>query len=49
MVVVTLTSDAFAALVRSNDCVILPVAIGGYCYAVVRGARDADIYRVAVA
>jgi len=49
MVVVTLASDAFAAIVRSNDCVILPVAIGGYCYAVIRGAHDSDIYRVSVA
>lgn len=44
----TMTASEFAELLRVHDCVIVPVAIGGYLYAVKRGAEDTDIYRVSV-
>jgi hypothetical protein len=47
MTVVTLTPSEYAALLRVYDCVQAPVAIGGYLYAVIRGAGDENIYRVA--
>lgn len=47
--IVDMTAAEFAALVRTRDCVILPVAIGGRIYAVVKGSEDENIYRAAVA
>ena len=49
MSTLTLTAMQYADLIRGYDCVQAPVAIGGYLYAVVRGAQDQNIYRVAIA
>lgn len=49
MSTITLSAVDFAKVLQGNDCVILPVAIGGFVYAVIRGGQDANIYRVAVA
>lgn len=46
MSVITLTATQYADMLRVFDCVQAPVAIGGYIYAVKRGADDANIYRV---
>jgi hypothetical protein len=48
MTVITLTAAQFADKMRSEDMVMLPVAVQGFVYGVVRGAQDKDIYRVAV-
>lgn len=47
--IVTLTAEEYADLLRTFDCVQAPVAIGGYLYAVVKGADDTNVYRVAIA
>jgi len=49
MTVITLTANQFADMLRTRDCIMTPVAISGYLYAVVRGMDDENIYRVAVA
>ena len=49
MVVVTLTPEQFADLLRVYSVTMLPVAVGGYCYAVVHSPQKPDLYRVAVA
>jgi len=49
MSTITLNATDFANLVRGADCVIMPVAIGGYLYMVIRGGQDANLYRTAIA
>lgn len=47
MTIVTLSIEDYAALMRAKDCVCAG-QIGGYLYAVVKGAEDQNIYRVAI-
>ena len=49
MSVVTLTASQFADKLRVCDVIMLPVAVQGFVYGVVRGGVDENIYRVAVA
>ena len=49
MTVITLAPAVFADMLRVRDVIMAPVAIGGFLYAVVRGADDENIYRVAIA
>lgn len=43
-----MTPTQFAALLQGFHCIMMPVAIGGFCYAVKEGSDDANMYRVAI-
>ena len=50
MNIIDLAPGDFADLVRSKDVLMLPVAIQGYLYAVIKGDSNVEgnVYRVAI-